>query len=194
MLAVVDRVRAEVYNEADFSVMPEIFAADLDQGFLLIEHLGSEGFLDAGKPVKERYAAAAGLLAMMHGRQWPSRMEAAPGVSHAVPTFDPHLQGNHVTHVWLAYSQLLKAKPGHMARSDGGVEGEIAESWEISPDKLSITMKLTNKAHFSPKPPTNGRAVTMDDVLFSWNRYKTISPRRGELSLAPAAGAATLMT
>jgi tRNA threonylcarbamoyl adenosine modification protein YjeE len=68
--------------------VPEIFAADLDQGFLLIEHLGSEGFLDAGKPVKERYAAAAGLLAMMHGRQWPSRMEAAPGVSHAVPTFD----------------------------------------------------------------------------------------------------------
>jgi ABC-type transport system substrate-binding protein len=108
---------------------------------------------------------------------------------NAVPTFDPHLQGNHVTHVWLAYSQLLKAKPGHMARSDGGVEGEIAESWEISPDKLSITMKLTNKAHFSPKPPTNGRAVTMDDVLFSWNRYKTISPRRGELSAeaSPAA-------
>ena len=69
-----------------------------------------------------------------------------------------------------------------MERSDGSVEGEIADSWEISPDKLSITMKLTNKAHFSPKAPTNGRAVTMDDVLLLWNRYKSVSPRRAELS------------
>ncbi len=32
VLAVVDRVRAEVYNEADFSVMPEIFAEDYVHG------------------------------------------------------------------------------------------------------------------------------------------------------------------
>lgn len=32
VLAVVDRVRAEVYNEGDFSVMPEIFAADYVHG------------------------------------------------------------------------------------------------------------------------------------------------------------------
>jgi len=99
-----------------------------------------------------------------------------------VPTFDPHLLGNHVTHVWMSYSQLLKVKPGKIERSDGSVEGEIAESWELSPDKLSLTLKLTDKAHFTPKPPLNGRAVTMDDVLFSWNRYKSISPRRGELA------------
>jgi tRNA threonylcarbamoyl adenosine modification protein YjeE len=68
--------------------VPEIFAADLDQGFLLIEHLGSGSFLDAGKPVAGRYAAAAELLAMMHSRQWPSRMEAAKGVPHVVPPFD----------------------------------------------------------------------------------------------------------
>ncbi|NGO51222.1 tRNA (adenosine(37)-N6)-threonylcarbamoyltransferase complex ATPase subunit type 1 TsaE [Allomesorhizobium camelthorni] len=68
--------------------VPEIFAADLKQGFLLIEHLGSGSFLDAGKPVAARYAAAAELLAMMHGRKWPSRMEAAKGVHHVVPPFD----------------------------------------------------------------------------------------------------------
>jgi ABC-type transport system substrate-binding protein len=100
----------------------------------------------------------------------------------AVPTFDPHLQGNHVTHVWMNYSQLLKTKPGNVERSDGSVEGEIMASWEISPDKLTITGKLTDKAHFTPKAPLNGRSVTMDDVMFSWNRYKSISPRRSELA------------
>jgi tRNA threonylcarbamoyl adenosine modification protein YjeE len=68
--------------------VPEIFAADLERGFLLIEHLGSGSFLDDGRPVADRYAAAAGLLAAMHSRKWPSRMEAAPGVTHIVPPFD----------------------------------------------------------------------------------------------------------
>ncbi len=68
--------------------VPEIFAQDLDQGFLLIEHLGQEGFLVDGEPVAERYRAAAGLLAMMHGQKWACRLEAAPGVVHEVPPFD----------------------------------------------------------------------------------------------------------
>ncbi|MBZ9795321.1 tRNA (adenosine(37)-N6)-threonylcarbamoyltransferase complex ATPase subunit type 1 TsaE [Mesorhizobium sp. ES1-4] len=69
--------------------VPRIDAQNLDQGFLLLEHLGSEGFLAGnGEPVAERYEAAAELLAMMHGKAWPHRMEAAPGVVHDVPPFD----------------------------------------------------------------------------------------------------------
>ncbi len=68
--------------------VPEIYAQDLDRGFLLIEHLGREGFLVDGEPVAERYAAAAELLAMMHGQEWAWRLEAAPGVFHQVPPFD----------------------------------------------------------------------------------------------------------
>ncbi|TIU33628.1 MAG: bifunctional tRNA (adenosine(37)-N6)-threonylcarbamoyltransferase complex ATPase subunit type 1 TsaE/phosphotransferase, partial [Mesorhizobium sp.] len=69
--------------------VPVIHAQDIDQGFLLIEHLGSEGFLSHdGQPIAERYEAAAELLAMMHGKAWPTRMEAAPGVVHDVPPFD----------------------------------------------------------------------------------------------------------
>jgi len=69
--------------------VPVIHTQDLDQGFLLIEHLGSEGFLDHdGEPIAERYEAAAELLAMMHGKAWPDHMEAAPGVFHDVPPFD----------------------------------------------------------------------------------------------------------
>ena len=69
--------------------VPEIFAQDLDGGFLLISHLGSENFLDTeGRPVAGRYAAAAALLATIHARQWPSQFAAAPGVDHHVPPFD----------------------------------------------------------------------------------------------------------
>ncbi|CCV03798.1 conserved hypothetical protein [Mesorhizobium metallidurans STM 2683] len=69
--------------------VPQIHAEDLDQGFLLLEHLGAEGFLGSdGQPVAERYAAAAELLAMMHGKAWPARMQAAPGIFHDVPPFD----------------------------------------------------------------------------------------------------------
>jgi tRNA threonylcarbamoyl adenosine modification protein YjeE len=69
--------------------VPEIFANDLDRGFLLLSHLGSGSFLDSeGRPVASRYAAAAELLAMIHQRDWPSPLEAAPGVIHEVPPFD----------------------------------------------------------------------------------------------------------
>ncbi|AWC21443.1 ADP-binding protein [Aminobacter sp. MSH1] len=69
--------------------VPGIVAQDLDQGFLLLEHLGTGAFLDPeGKPIAERYAAAAELLAMIHGKHWDARLEAAPGVVHQVPPFD----------------------------------------------------------------------------------------------------------
>jgi aminoglycoside/choline kinase family phosphotransferase len=69
--------------------VPQIHAEDQDQGFLLLEHLGSAPFLgDNGQPLAERYAAAAELLAMMHGRDWPQRLEAGQGKVHEVPPFD----------------------------------------------------------------------------------------------------------
>ncbi|WP_421915018.1 tRNA (adenosine(37)-N6)-threonylcarbamoyltransferase complex ATPase subunit type 1 TsaE [Mesorhizobium sp.] len=75
--------------EAGGVSVPRIYAEDQDQGFLLLDHLGSEGFLgEQGQPVAERYAAAAELLAMMHGKQWPERMTAGQGTFHYVPPFD----------------------------------------------------------------------------------------------------------
>lgn len=69
--------------------VPHVHAADLDNGFLLLSHLGSGRFLDeAGQPVAERYAAAAGLLATLHRRDWPLDIPAAPGVVHRLPPFD----------------------------------------------------------------------------------------------------------
>jgi len=68
---------------------PEIYAADLDRGLLLVEHLGTEGVLDGdGRPVAERYVAAAELLAEMHARDWPRHIDVAPGVVHDIPAYD----------------------------------------------------------------------------------------------------------
>ena len=97
------------------------------------------------------------------------------------PTLDPHQTGPQTTHCWMCYSQLLKTKPGHLQNTDGEVEPELLSSWEISPDKLTLTGKLTDTS-FAPVKPVDGRAVDMQDVLFSWDRYKSQSPRRTDLS------------
>jgi peptide/nickel transport system substrate-binding protein len=44
------------------------------------------------------------------------------------------------------------------------VEPELAESWEISDDKLKITFKLKPKLRWS-----DGQPLTIDDVIFSYN-------------------------
>ncbi|MCB1383416.1 MAG: tRNA (adenosine(37)-N6)-threonylcarbamoyltransferase complex ATPase subunit type 1 TsaE [Notoacmeibacter sp.] len=79
---------ARVLRDAGFAA-PEIFAQELDAGFLLTEHLGPPVFLDGeGAPVLERYCEAARLLAAMHARTWPSEIAVADGVTHHVPDYD----------------------------------------------------------------------------------------------------------
>jgi peptide/nickel transport system substrate-binding protein len=45
------------------------------------------------------------------------------------------------------------------------LEPALAESWEISPDKLKITFKLKPKLRWS-----DGQPLTVDDVIFTYNR------------------------
>lgn len=73
---------------AGFSA-PRIHAQDLGQGLLLIEHLGDEHFLGTGgKPIPERYLAAARLLADLHERSWPESFPVAEGIVHSPPDYD----------------------------------------------------------------------------------------------------------
>jgi ABC-type transport system substrate-binding protein len=62
------------------------------------------------------------------------------------------------------------------------MEGELVDSWEFSPDNLTLTAKITHDVAFAPLPPVNGRRVDAHDVVFSWERYNAVSPRRGELA------------
>jgi tRNA threonylcarbamoyl adenosine modification protein YjeE len=67
---------------------PEILAEDLDQGFLLIENLGTDGILDAdGKPEPARYGVAIDCLAALHGKPLPGALPVGNG-QHHVPAYD----------------------------------------------------------------------------------------------------------
>jgi peptide/nickel transport system substrate-binding protein len=87
------------------------------------------------------------------------------------------------------YNELFYLKPGKLEPGKGEIGGDLVESWELSPDKLSLTAKLTNKAHFSPVAPVNGREVDSGDVTFSWQRVSAQGLYRNELvnSINPAA-------
>ncbi|MGU3492431.1 tRNA (adenosine(37)-N6)-threonylcarbamoyltransferase complex ATPase subunit type 1 TsaE [Xanthobacteraceae bacterium A53D] len=68
---------------------PDIYAADLDRGLLILEDLGGNPVV-AGtppEPMPERYAAAMELLAVLHGRNLPSVLHIAPQVEYVLPTY-----------------------------------------------------------------------------------------------------------
>src|SRR5688500_14914861 len=78
-----------------------------------------------------------------------------------------------------AYNRLLKFKPGTYPNgADGSVEGEMAESYEVSPDKLTVTFKLRqgNGTKWDDRAPTNGRLMDMDDVLYSYKKFAAENP------------------
>ncbi len=81
-----------------------------------------------------------------------------------------------------SYSRLLRVKPGYLAPYAGEVEPDFAESFELSPDKLQITMKVRPNARFDPRPPTNARLATADDVIFTWKMYEAIASRRADIA------------
>lgn len=83
---------AETLRSAGFAA-PHIFARSVHEGFLLTEHLGQGRIVgEDGRPIPERYEAAARLLAAFHGREWPRTMTTAGDggeiLSHVVPTYD----------------------------------------------------------------------------------------------------------
>ena len=47
----------------------------------------------------------------------------------------------------------------------------LAESWEISPDALTFTIKISQGIHFQNIPPVNGREMTAYDVKYVFDRH-----------------------
>lgn len=66
---------------------PEIYAADLEAGFILSQDLGRETIVEDGKPVPGRYHAAVDLLAGLHAQDWPQAVPLADGSSYTVPAY-----------------------------------------------------------------------------------------------------------
>lgn len=81
-----------------------------------------------------------------------------------------------------AYSRLLKMKPGHMEASKGEPEGDAAQSWELSDGGQTLTIKLKPESKWDPRAPTNGRNLTAQDVVFSWDKYSKLGRTRARLA------------
>jgi tRNA threonylcarbamoyl adenosine modification protein YjeE len=69
---------------------PEIYAADLNQGFLLLEDFGTEPFVAGSPPapIAARYGEAVDLLAALHARQVGAMLPLPDGTTYAVPAYD----------------------------------------------------------------------------------------------------------
>jgi hypothetical protein len=69
---------------------PQIFEAELADGFLILEDLGTEPVVagDPPAPIEERYAAAIDVLVALHTREPPNSVPVAPHVTHWLPIYD----------------------------------------------------------------------------------------------------------
>ena len=85
----------------------------------------------------------------------------------------------------LMYTRLVTLKPGFMSPAqEDAIAPDMAESWEFSPDRLQITLKLRPNVKFHNLPPVNGRVLDVDDVLFSWKRFENQSVSRAGVANA----------
>jgi len=89
-----------------------------------------------------------------------------------------------------AYPRMLRfATPKYPTVSDSTLEGEVAEAHEVSGDKVQLTFKVRQGMKWDARPPTSGRAIDAQDVVFSWNKFIKLNPSAGNMSASnsPAA-------
>src|SRR5690606_2877445 len=116
---------------------PEIHAADLDRGILLIEHLGVGGFLDAaGQPVAERYRAAAELLADLHAKPWSPVLPVAEGIGYTVPPYDSEAMAIETELLLDWYMPYVRG-----SSADAGEREIFAEAWAAEFSRLRAAEK-----------------------------------------------------
>ncbi len=67
---------------------PDIYAADLAAGLVLLEDLGSTPIVGNGTIIEERYACAAEALAHLHGLALPDTLPVDDGDPYRIPPYD----------------------------------------------------------------------------------------------------------
>src|SRR5262249_32676185 len=90
------------------------------------------------------------------------------------------------------YACLVRQTPGYLTPTSNKLDPDMTESWEISPDGLQIAMKVRQGVKFHNKAPVNGRAMDMDDVLFSWKRFVDKASNRVNVANSVNPGAPVL--
>ena len=80
---------AAALRRTDLSA-PEILHADIDHGLILMEDLGDDHIVSGNPPavVETRYATAVDLLASLHARNLPTRLEVTSALDYRLPRYD----------------------------------------------------------------------------------------------------------
>ena len=90
------------------------------------------------------------------------------------------------------YSRLMKYEVlKYPEPAVSAVVPDAATSWETSPDGLTYTYKLRRGMKFDSRPPTNGRELTAQDVIFSWDRFAKLSSFRSTMVNSDRSGGAS---
>ena len=101
------------------------------------------------------------------------------------PHFDPHQTPHWWTFIFLSLTHggLVRHKAGpNVVPGTLPVEPHLAESWE-QPNDTTYIFKLRKGVRWHAKPPVNGRELTADDVVFTFQRALTVkgNPNRAAL-------------
>ena len=81
---------ARALRERGFGA-PELYAADIDNGLLLLEDLGVDGMMtrsDPPVPIEHLYASAIDVLVALHTQELPSKLPVSPRIEHVIPPYD----------------------------------------------------------------------------------------------------------
>ncbi len=102
-----------------------------------------------------------------------------------VTTFDPIATTSFSAQSRIAaytYPRMVKFKTAKFPEfATGEVEGDLAESFEMSGDKLQVTFKIRQGLKWDSRAPTNGRVIDAQDIMSTWTRYSKLSTSRGNL-------------
>ncbi len=96
---------------------PDILAADIDRGFLLIEDFGAETVIENGAWVPERMRVATDVLIELHGRDLPQEIALESG-SYRLPLYDLEALLIEVELLLDWYLPHMRKSPGAGQRED----------------------------------------------------------------------------
>ena len=100
------------------------------------------------------------------------------------PTLDPIKESNYQTHyaVGYVYSKLVDYKIGKdVPYGTDELEGDLAESWDMSQDGLTWTFNLRKGVKWQNIAPVNGREFTAADVVCTVNEIKERGHQKADL-------------
>ena len=114
------------------------------------------------------------------GGTWPTVLNAD------VPHFDSIARYHNLAYAQnlMSYSVLADFKPVVVKGETyptWGFEPEGAESWEYSPDGLTLTWKLRQGLKTDARAPTNGRLYDTTDLDFAFKKFAALNARRGDI-------------